>query len=197
MAKDDRKLLTHKKILDAALVLFAAHGLNGTTVSDIASHAKVAHGTVFLHFGSKSGLYGEAVRVAAMRFLSSMRNAARRDSALFETVAGRWVQDLSGDMVWSRMLRSLGGDHGQPTVISVAKWVNGAFEEFWYDWLQRQEISTGRRIPHKRKRARFVVMALAGVTCTTFHDPPGTRCVTRRDLISILEQVSLGEPGAG
>ena len=193
MAKDDRKLVTRSKVLDAALVLFARHGLDGATVGDIASQAAVAHGTVFLHFGSKSGIYAESVRVAAMHFLCSMREAVGHDTASFATVAERWVQDLSGELDWSRLLRSLSGDHCQSAVETAAKCVNRAFEEFWHDWLQRREYASGRQIPRKRERARFVVMALAGVVGTRFDDHPGARCVLQRDLISILERVALGD----
>jgi AcrR family transcriptional regulator len=44
-------------IVDVAMRHFAAHGFRGTRVEDIASEVGVAKGTVFLHFGSKEGLF--------------------------------------------------------------------------------------------------------------------------------------------
>jgi AcrR family transcriptional regulator len=44
-------------IVDVAMSHFAAHGFRGTRVEDIASEVGVAKGTVFLHFGSKEGLF--------------------------------------------------------------------------------------------------------------------------------------------
>ena len=44
-------------IVDVAMRHFAEHGFRGARVEDIASEVGVAKGTVFLHFGSKEGLF--------------------------------------------------------------------------------------------------------------------------------------------
>jgi AcrR family transcriptional regulator len=44
-------------IVDVAMRHFAEHGFRGAHVEDIASEVGVAKGTVFLHFGSKEGLF--------------------------------------------------------------------------------------------------------------------------------------------
>jgi len=44
-------------IVDVAMRHFAAHGFRGARVEDIASEVGIAKGTVFLHFGSKEGLF--------------------------------------------------------------------------------------------------------------------------------------------
>jgi AcrR family transcriptional regulator len=44
-------------IVDVAMRHFADHGFRGAHVEDIASEVGVAKGTVFLHFGSKEGLF--------------------------------------------------------------------------------------------------------------------------------------------
>jgi AcrR family transcriptional regulator len=44
-------------ILDVAMRHFAEHGYRGARVEDIAGEVGVAKGTVFLHFGSKEGLF--------------------------------------------------------------------------------------------------------------------------------------------
>jgi AcrR family transcriptional regulator len=45
------------QIVDAAMRRFAEHGYRNTRVEDIAREVGVAKGTVFLHFGSKEGLF--------------------------------------------------------------------------------------------------------------------------------------------
>jgi AcrR family transcriptional regulator len=44
-------------ILDVAMRHFAEHGYRGAHIEDIAGEVGVAKGTVFLHFGSKEGLF--------------------------------------------------------------------------------------------------------------------------------------------
>jgi TetR/AcrR family transcriptional regulator len=58
-----------ERILEAALALFARHGLAGTSMDAVARRARVAKGLVFHHFGSKQALYRTAMEAtyAALR----------------------------------------------------------------------------------------------------------------------------------
>ena len=51
--RDERSEDTRERIVTAARQLFAAHGVDGTTVAAIASQAGVAEPTVYATFGSK------------------------------------------------------------------------------------------------------------------------------------------------
>lgn len=44
------------QILDAAAAVFAAKGFHPTTIRDIAKHAKIADGTIYLYFENKAAL---------------------------------------------------------------------------------------------------------------------------------------------
>jgi len=52
---------TRRRILDAAIELYRDRGIDGTTLTSVASAADVARGTVVNHFGSAEGLLGEAL----------------------------------------------------------------------------------------------------------------------------------------
>ena len=52
---------TRRRILDAALELYRDRGIDGTTLTAVASVADVARGTIVNHFGSAEGLLGEAL----------------------------------------------------------------------------------------------------------------------------------------
>ena len=52
---------TRARILDAAVELYRDRGIDGTTLTAVASQADVARGTVVNHFGSAEGLLGEAL----------------------------------------------------------------------------------------------------------------------------------------
>ena len=52
-----KKARTYAAILDAAETLFRERGLQATTIDDVAEHADVSVGSVYVHFKNKSGLY--------------------------------------------------------------------------------------------------------------------------------------------
>jgi TetR/AcrR family transcriptional regulator len=52
-----RKARTLNAIFDAAEPRFLEHGFHGTTVEEIAQAADVSVGSIYVHFGSKEGLY--------------------------------------------------------------------------------------------------------------------------------------------
>src|ERR1700676_1570258 len=49
-------------ILDAALAEFAARGFADTRLDDVARHAGIAKGTIYLYFRDKENLFQELVR---------------------------------------------------------------------------------------------------------------------------------------
>jgi len=51
-----RKAKTRQLLLDAAGELFAEHGIEGTSVEQVAERAGVSVGTLYFHFGSKEAL---------------------------------------------------------------------------------------------------------------------------------------------
>jgi AcrR family transcriptional regulator len=62
-----RAVATRRRIVEAAVHEFARRAFNDVAVGDVAERAGVAHGLVFRYFGSKRGLYLEAVREISRR----------------------------------------------------------------------------------------------------------------------------------
>ena len=56
---------TRERIIDAAVRIFSEQNYDDVAVTDIAKAAGVAHGLLFHYFGSKRGVYLEAMRGAA------------------------------------------------------------------------------------------------------------------------------------
>ena len=67
-----RKEQTQERIVAAALALFAARGYEGTSISAIATHARVSRAAVFWHFGDKEGLFRETFRRMLMPFFTEL-----------------------------------------------------------------------------------------------------------------------------
>ena len=66
-----------KQILDAALAVFADHGLADARLDDIARRAGLSKGTIYLYFPNKEELFREVVRTSVIAFIA-------RAEALFE-----------------------------------------------------------------------------------------------------------------
>ena len=63
-------LATRKRILHAAVELFADRPFEEVQVYELAEHAGVAHGLIFHHFGNKRGIYLEAVHEISRRLFA-------------------------------------------------------------------------------------------------------------------------------
>ena len=85
------KVITRKKILDAAQRLFAEKGYDATATRDIARAAKIASGTVFNYFPTKEAiltcLAADAMAEALADSQSHNHNAQTLEEGLFALVA--------------------------------------------------------------------------------------------------------------
>jgi AcrR family transcriptional regulator len=63
-------------ILAAGLAVFAAQGFAATKLDDVAAKAKVAKGTIYLHFKDKQELFEEIVRTAVVPLIARLEGAA-------------------------------------------------------------------------------------------------------------------------
>lgn len=63
----------YQRILDAAIEVIAQHGYASSRVTDIASRARVADGTIYLYFQNKEELLMEAINSAFSGFLTRAR----------------------------------------------------------------------------------------------------------------------------
>lgn len=69
--REERKEATRRRILEAAFAVYSRRGSLGASTVEVAEEAGVAHGSVFVHFGTQAGLiaavieaFGEEVMAA-------------------------------------------------------------------------------------------------------------------------------------
>jgi AcrR family transcriptional regulator len=79
-------------ILDVAMRHFADHGYRGARVEDISGEVGVAKGTVFLHFGSKEGLFLAAYQKAVSMLPAWLDAPSDVCEAGFWAVLDYWLQ---------------------------------------------------------------------------------------------------------
>jgi len=87
---DDKR----RRILDAALRVFAARGYHGTAVPEVAAAAKVGTGTMYRYFETKEALVNEVYRDAKARL-----RAALLDGLDLAAVGEGWFLDA-----WRRLI---------------------------------------------------------------------------------------------
>jgi AcrR family transcriptional regulator len=79
-------------IVEVAMRHFAEHGYRGARVEDIAGEVGVAKGTVFLHFGSKEGLFLASYERAVGELPSWLEAPAEVVAQGFWAVLDYWIE---------------------------------------------------------------------------------------------------------
>jgi AcrR family transcriptional regulator len=101
--RDRNRRAQRERILEAARALFASHGFEAVTMSEVAAEAGVARATVFNHFGSKGALV-DAITEGVLDAFSGLLDNALADErtstpglvrALFDHMAGG-IEQLHG-----------------------------------------------------------------------------------------------------
>jgi AcrR family transcriptional regulator len=65
LSRSARTEAKRDRIVECAMRHFAEHGYQGARVDDVAGELGIAKGSIFQHFGSKSGLFFEVFKTAA------------------------------------------------------------------------------------------------------------------------------------
>jgi TetR/AcrR family fatty acid metabolism transcriptional regulator len=89
-----RRKNLRKKIIDAAIKLFAKKGFYETTVDDIAKAAKIAKGTAYLYFKDKPSLYISVIEehfVTAMEYLQKIHKEDLTSTEMLQRTADEWI----------------------------------------------------------------------------------------------------------
>ncbi|MGW1466657.1 TetR family transcriptional regulator [Streptomyces sp. NPDC002308] len=148
VSRADRRRATEVRILDSARELFAQKGFERTTMRAVAAAARVDPALVMQYFGSKRGLFGQAVQTLP----APPTAAADTDQLIDQLLAslGLKLGGLPGGTL--AMMRSMLTDE------AAAEHVRGA--------LGRQIGSVGAALPAEDSelRAALLVTALLGVT---------------------------------
>lgn len=93
---DDKR----RRILDAALEVFADRGFHGTAVPEVAEAAGVGTGTLYRYFAHKEALVNEVYRDAKQRLKASLLDELPAPDGRDLAHAERWFTEL-----WRRMAR--------------------------------------------------------------------------------------------
>jgi AcrR family transcriptional regulator len=87
LTRREKQEQTRSRILDGALGVFRSRGYARGTIEDVAELAGCTRGTVYLHFGSKEGLFVAVVELHLEDQVAAFRarlDAARNEQELFD-----------------------------------------------------------------------------------------------------------------
>ncbi|MFI5310814.1 MAG: TetR/AcrR family transcriptional regulator [Gemmatimonadales bacterium] len=97
-----------RQILDAALAVFAEHGIAAARLEEIASRAGVSKGTIYLYFHSKEDLFREVVRLLVVPLIARGDDLLAGGTATQELtsyISHQWrVFDLPESEGWVRLV---------------------------------------------------------------------------------------------
>jgi AcrR family transcriptional regulator len=161
---------TRARLLEAACQAFTERTFDEVSVTDIAEAAGTAHGLIFHYFGSKRGLYLEALRDVARQLqtaykvpaeatgveawhamlrchLEFMAEHPRFASALMHGGIGA---DPEARQIFDEVRRTSGAwfrelfdlDDADPTLSFVLSAVTGAIDEATFRWLQPPALAS-------------------------------------------------------
>ena len=112
-----------EEILDAALGVFAEHGLHGASTEEIAKRAGISQPYVFRLFGTKKELYLAVVARCFRQTLELMQKAAegkRGDEAL-QAIGQAYNEQLASDRVYLRAQMQAYAASEDPAVGAVVR----------------------------------------------------------------------------
>ncbi|MGE3773030.1 MAG: TetR/AcrR family transcriptional regulator [Gammaproteobacteria bacterium] len=161
---------TRRTLVLAALDEFSRRPFDRVAIDDVAAAAGVAHGLVFHYFGSKRGLYlealrevarqlraihadsgtgaaGERIRAMLLRHLRYMSRHSALARHLFRGGLGTdpeaWnIIDASRAEATTWIARELGLDPGNPALKLTLRAMSGAIDEATVYWLDHRRLAS-------------------------------------------------------
>ena len=80
--RQEQKVATRERLVNAAMALFARKGIVQTTTADIAKSIRMSHGIVFLHFPTRDDLVIAVIDEFGRRLAVEFRQAFEQDLGL-------------------------------------------------------------------------------------------------------------------
>jgi AcrR family transcriptional regulator len=82
VTRQEQKVVTRDRLVNAATELFARKGIVNTTTADVARSVHMSHGTVFLHFPTRDDLVVAVIDEFGRRLAAEFRQAFEHDLGL-------------------------------------------------------------------------------------------------------------------
>jgi AcrR family transcriptional regulator len=124
-----------ESILDAALIEFAAKGLDGTSTEDIARRAGISQPYVFRLFGTKKKLFAEACRrcMEQVRDAMAIAAAGKTGAEALSAMGQAYINQLEADPRRLKLQMHMYAASDEPEIRKVARQGYGELVRFAED----------------------------------------------------------------
>ena len=124
-----------ESILDAALIEFAAKGLDGTSTEDIARRAGISQPYVFRLFGTKKKLFAEACRrcMEQVRDAMAIAAAGKTGAEALSAMGQAYIGQLEADPRGLKLQMHMYAASDEPEIRKVARHGYGELVRFVED----------------------------------------------------------------
>jgi AcrR family transcriptional regulator len=192
--REEKKTQTRQMLIDKAIGLFSAQGLEATTVDQIAEAANTGKGTFYNYFDSK-----EAVIVAFMARLEAEAMPATRRYADLDAPAGEVLSKFAWDLLHRKrnhrpfmrvfLARMIARDESfHRYVVEMQAAIDETLDLLFTRLKQRGLIAEEHTLEHLR--ITFKTMHLGLTMLWLLEEPPHAQ--TRRVLKTQMQMFALG-----
>lgn len=84
--REDKKEQTREKLLNSAAFCFSQKGYSSCSISDIAKHAQVAQGTMYIHFKNKEELFISMIQKEHEQGIKKIKEASSSSSPYLQSI---------------------------------------------------------------------------------------------------------------
>lgn len=103
-ARDEQKSRTRKKILGAAMELFASKGSLSTTSRDIAKAANVSNGLIFSHFPTTEDLFQAVIEEFGAKMAGRVLELTKRKESLKDVLSAHLTAISENENFYARLV---------------------------------------------------------------------------------------------
>jgi AcrR family transcriptional regulator len=139
--RETQKAATRERILDAAVLAFAAGGIADTPTAEIAARAGVSHGLIFAHFPTRDALVGAAIERIGNLIAARLHELAEQQASFRDILRAHVQGLLECETFYGRLV--VEGPRLPPDARRTAIGVQSAIS-FHLEEAARREMAAGR-----------------------------------------------------
>ena len=195
MAKD-RRSSTRQRIVSAASREFARGGFDAVSVQRICERAKVAHGTMFVHFASKSELYREVVKQTGDDFVRALGPHLDREQLSLEQLLDALAAHVGSHPDFAGLLSPRREESGR--IDQASRALHEVHVDFWREAIGRLERQ-GHIAPGTRGDdvARLIAATVTGLLATVDRRHAGDALAPMEGLPELLRVAATSTVNGG